>query len=383
MFLRRKRKKGPFVVNQYGVNQPGYSAGASSCSNCGRTINFLTLQCYNCGPRYAPAPIPASRRRSVYYPAGGSGYSVSVCGNCDLPLCQEECRTMTAAYMLLTRCQDCGSMTHQTYASACLYPGFAAPLPTMPGPGAIRSTGLHGYSEQGAPDDWDLAMGTVRGYRWWKIDIPESWAGVRSRDDEGPKKLEDNEVPRMVGANQQEWKPGKIEAKCVKNLGFSAIDRNHEPPEWRTSCGCGFWAYFDKDLRCDEVLYNWQRSTTQGKGWTGIAVFGTVRGSGRVIVGEKGFRSQYAEVESLAIGACSVRELMTWDVQAKEGGPKSYYMDGWGVSSNKVAASDEEVLSRMAMIEDLLGRAYPNARILSSEKALTCLYPPEPGYGKN
>lgn len=237
----------------------------------------------------------------------------------------------------------------------------------------IRSSGMAGYSENGTPDEWDMALGTIRGYRWFKLDIPESWAGVRKRQitagyydvngqpevlDEGPRVLSDEELPGLVGAYGRTWEAAQIEARC-KNYA------HHEPPEWRETCGCGFWGYFDPNLEVNSVL-SWQNSST-GSGWTPLCVFAAIEGSGRVIIGEKGFRSQYAKIEAVCIGKAAVPKLCWWQ-------------DNASCYGQKIMASDDEVYRRLAMIEELLMRRYPGVRVLSSQSTLAALYPPDPNY---
>jgi hypothetical protein len=250
---------------------------------------------------------------------------------------------------------------------------------------------MQGYSEHGTPEDWDMAIGTIRGYRWFKIEIPESWAGVLIRSvrpgyydatgkpdvqDEGMRELADNELPSLFGAYGGQWEDGVNEAKCRRNLATRrGAGFNHEPPEIREACGCGFWAYFDENLPCSQVLSKWQQA---GAGYRGIAVLGCVEGSGRVIVGEKGFRSQYAKIAALTIGQVAVSGLMYWTDPSQSGygrGPGGSY------GNATVQCSDEELYARLAKIEDMLSRKYPSARIVSSEANLRGLFPPDKNYG--
>jgi hypothetical protein len=250
---------------------------------------------------------------------------------------------------------------------------------------------MTGYSEHGTPEDWDLAIGTIRGYRWFKIEIPESWTGVRNRQvrqgyydangklevtDEGMLELSDNELPCLFGAFGGQWDDGVNEARCRRSMATRPGNRfHHEPPEIREACGCGFWAYFDENLPCSQVLSQWSQG---GLGMRGIAVLGCVEGSGRVIVGEKGFRSQYAKIAALTIGQVSVPGLMYWTDTSQTGygrGPGGSY------GAPHVQCSDEELYGRLAKIEDMLSRKYPSARVVSSENNLRGLFPPDKNYG--
>ena len=273
----------------------------------------------------------------------------------------------------------------------------------------ITTTGMQGYSEAGQPEGWDMAVGTVRGYRWWKLAVPESWCGVlRPSGEPGhydvngkpvlpvitPEEFaEMGQLPRLTGAYGCSWADGRNEATCRKRTGLytDRYSAPHEPPEYRESCGCGFWAYWDATLKAETVLPGWSDPRSDRK--INIAVFGAVEGSGRVIIGEKGFRSQYAKITALAIGAVSMPYLVWWAKPAGGGGEFSHEdqygarktyraLGGGGPKPDMVEASPDEVLARVARIEDALTRAYPSARILTSEQNLAAIYPPDNFYGK-
>jgi hypothetical protein len=123
-----------------------------------------------------------------------------------------------------------------------------------------RSTGASGFTEDGVPDDYDVAAGSVLGYRTWQLQ-----KGV------------------LLGAYGGDWPAPATSghryiAKCKKP--------QHDVPDER-SCGCGFWAYW---LPPDEssVTYN-------------HTVIGAIEGSGKIILGENGFRSRYAVIRGLAL----------------------------------------------------------------------------------
>lgn len=165
------------------------------------------------------------------------------------------------------------------------------------------STGLNGFSEEGVPDNWDFAIGEVMGYRWWKLAIPAGMAGYEMAP---VYRVEDHP---LQGANSKSWYNGVNEAACAPSYlwGYTGSNRSfqHEPPEYRESCACGFWAYFDPDIRVEHVLGGLDRAVANNMGeFAQIPVYGVVRGTGRVIIGEKGFRSQYAEILGLAIPDC-------------------------------------------------------------------------------
>lgn len=429
----------------------GSAGGYWRCKSCFRAIAGGT--CSACGPladiEYVTLGGGGAGGSSVgsggagrmlgqaynYVVGGGGGGSGSYvapnmpgCANCGTPIpsgivCSVRCLRNYNPNLVIyaSGCMDCGSGLHPSYNAGCLKAGWATQYLPIPGPlgsmglnaagqpvwdpsgnsvppapvkPKIRSNGLDGYSEEGTPDDWDLAMGAIRGYRWFKIDIPVSWAGIRNRTvqpgyydatgkpsvtDEGMLDLPDSELPSLTGAYSGTWEDGVNEAKCRRTMTTSPSDFKHEPPEVRTACGCGFWAYFDEHLGVDTVLSNWYSPTKDKSLWTGIAVLGCIEGTGRVIVGEKGFRSQYAKVVGLAVGQASVPILMWWQNQSYTG--PGYSTPRYRVQEGKVQCSDAEVLARLVKIEDMLARKYPSARIMSSENTLRSLYPTDKNAG--
>ena len=351
---------------------------------------------------------------------GNPGLSPITCASCGTTIpsgvvCSLDClkKYDTAIYIPMgVGCLDCGSGLAPSYHPGCSQQGRVTGYLPIPGPAGspgltaaqaapqkkpVPFSGMAGYSEAGTPDDWDLELGYIRGYRWFSIKIPESWAGIRRRDvragyydvngkpeinDEGMLDLPDEEIPLLTGAYGGTWQDGVNEAKCSKN--------GHEPPEVRGSgCGCGYWAYFDENLAVSSVLGGWN---TVSNGTVGICVLGCVEGTGRVIVGEKGFRSQYAKIVGLTVGQAAVPDLMWWrsTEYAQDSFGNSYSVapgsSGAGLADfirngsgtpYQVQCSDEEVYNRLARIEDMLGRKYPSARIVSSEDTLRKLMPPD------
>lgn len=271
----------------------------------------------------------------------------------------------------------------------------------------ITSTGMSGFSEKGEPGEWDMAVGEVYGYRWWKIAVPARFAGYMDKSEHG---VEVSPAP-LIGANSQPWKPGKNEAVCTAYrtsvptwddlLAGRARGIVHEPPEYRTACGCGFWAYFDKDLDVDRVLGGLAgKNPNLMSGTVWLPVFGVVKGTGRVIIGTKGFRSQYAEIIGLCVSD-RARQQLSWYIREEKpsrpeyywnnnivramSGPPGWYTDRGYLSSSRDVirqASDKERLYRIATVEALLSTAYPDARIFSDQAALVKYFPPDKNYGR-
>ena len=404
---------GPYAAIEYVASSGSGSSSVNFASASGvgggggggssNAVNRST--CAVCGARIAGGITCPGACNRVLAPG-------ILCRNCAVPIPSGTCCSLAclAIYMPALYiptgggCLDCGSGPAPTYHAGCTqagrltqylptpgpYGSAGSPAPPAPPKKPIPVNGMQGYSERGTPDDWDMAIGTIRGYRWFKIEIPESWAGKRRREirqgyfdatgkpevhDEGPRELSAIELPTLIGAYGGRWEDGVNEAKCRRSMstrpgnGFT-----HEPPEIREACGCGFWAYFDENIQCSQVLSQWQQAQD---GWTGMAILGCVEGSGRVIVGEKGFRSQFAQITALTIGQVAVPQLMYWDT-----GQGGYGMGpGGSYGTPKVQCSDDELYARLAKIEDMLSRRYPNARIMSSEATLRGIFPPDKNYG--
>ena len=254
---------------------------------------------------------------------------------------------------------------------------------------------MSGFTENGPLEkdgDWDLTLGSVRGYRWWNWSIPAYLAGHTLASpcyDFGP----------LIGANNYTWADGKVEAKCDRYAPtwddlLQGHRAEHEVPEYRITCGCGFWGYWPPGVHCSVIG---GVSTLRGHSsatYLRIPVFGSIRASGRVIIGELGFRSQYAQIEALCIPKESAQALTKWHgVREVMDTSFSYVnMASW-VSSPpvysqaryqqaEITASEKEVLARLAVLETALGDLYPSARIVSSQDALVRIFPPEKDYYK-
>lgn len=273
----------------------------------------------------------------------------------------------------------------------------------------IPVAGMSGFSEQGTPENWDLAIGEVYGYRWWKLRVPARFAGYA----EAPEVVLDVKDTRLIGANSKAWDAGRNEAVCTV-VGRTSVPSwddlingrepyEHEPPEIREACGCGFWAYFDQFLPANTHF----PKLGSGKPYRGdgniveIPVFGVIKGSGRVIIGEKGFRAQHAEIVGLCLPELAVSQLSWWTTefqigprgrshdprsstmyQALTGGPGWYDTstdNPFGTETSEAAR--DEVIGRVAYIEALLSTVYPDAKLMSDQEGLRAYYPPDKNYG--
>lgn len=282
--------------------------------------------------------------------------------------------------------------TPPKYATGGLVP--SPPPPSTPAK-RIGTTGMHGYSERGAPEDWDMAAGEVRGYRWWNLSVPPWVVGVGTEEyDEAKRRYFGSlrEPGVLTGANSQPWKPGRNEAVCTRMAFADSQHLMHQPPEVREDCGCGFWAYFSPDLRVGEVLgmspANRPPVTHDGSSYV-IPVFGVIRGTGRVIIGEKGFRSQYAEITGLCVPDEARAYMQRWYAPSSGYARDEYNFgssdtysrwDEYASYRNLGPASPEEEPHRAAAAETLLSEAFPKVKVMSGRETLTKYFPPDKNY---
>jgi len=269
----------------------------------------------------------------------------------------------------------------------------------------IRSSGMQGFSEEGIPAEWDMAIGEVYGYRWWKLTVPASLCGWEEAAG-GPIS------GRLTGANNQSWGSGRQEAECTSSAPYPGWDDllagrpplRHEPPEYRKPCGCGFWAYFDPMLQVDAVLGGMSgQIPVRHRGEAQIPVFGVVRGTGRVIIGEKGFRSQYAEIVGLCV-ADAAKDMLKWTFSTIGRYSEPSRPDDrmsvlrsalrgsmWGTpyaSGGRVSNGTEYVapageatrLFRFATVETILAESYPGAKIFCDQDDMVKYFPPDSNY---
>jgi hypothetical protein len=245
----------------------------------------------------------------------------------------------------------------------------------------VPFTGMAGYSERGAPADWDTAMGEVYGYRWWYLVLSPRVVGYLNGY---LRAVSADRLPGVLyGANNRPWKDGRLEAVCTKSPNFITMSRPefiHQPPETREACGCGFWAYFNKGLYVDRVLPSNFAGPLPYLGSYGavIPVFGVVKGTGRVIIGEKGFRSQYAQIMGLCLPQVAVNQLSWWVKDESQLRTDVWY-DPFSLPDHE-KCSEAEHITRVTEVESTLATGYPSAKIFSSQELLTQYYPPDKNY---
>jgi len=184
---------------------------------------------------------------------------------------------------------------------------------------------MQGFSDRN-PDNWDMAAGTVRGYRWWTVAAPLVPAGFRNHLE-----LTDPFLTRRLPAHvtwSDGWIPdpyrctvqgmhggrwtrglthnngGKYKAECrASPSAIMAVPPSREI--LAPGCGCGFWAYWrDLPVEWDACIPYVRRldprAYQQNDYLVTIPVAGVIEGSGKTVIGDKGFRSEYARITDMA-----------------------------------------------------------------------------------
>jgi len=212
--------------------------------------------------------------------------------------------------------------------------GLVSPAPVSSTFPRGSGSGMTGFAEQAELDfEPEFEMQPVRGLRMWTLTSPDfrqqpdqaAWGSV------------------LCGATGFNWTDDVLEAHC--NNGYSHQVPTDIDKENGVSCGCGFWAYWD----VGGLGANWSLSSS------GLPVVGIIEGYGRVLLGERGFRSQKARIAALA---------PAFDIQAEV-----------SVSWREPDAAEEERIRQMAqshadawmaVIQDRLGQMYPRAAVYAT-----------------
>ena len=228
--------------------------------------------------------------------------------------------------------------------------------------------GMTGFAEQGRQEltgqdkaEIPFAVGSVTGLRQWTLTSPDLAKDPHRADRHWPAAL-------LRGATGYDWPSGTVEAAC--NNGYP----HPSPAEFvdgteKSRCGCGYWAYWDS------AGLSANRFSATGNG---LPVLGVIEGWGRVLIGEKGFRSQKARIIALA---------PAFSIQAEVTPPQNrgLYWDELNFNRiHPIAGESEESAEEaqialkaqqhadawMAVIQDRLGQMYPGARVFATAAGL-------------
>lgn len=230
---------------------------------------------------------------------------------------------------------------------------------------------MTGFSGQSTLD-FDFAVGCVRGLRKWNMPGPTL--------DNDPTSAEKNwpSAP-LRGATGYLWDRGVLEAVC--NNGY-----RHQPPVDRdpntgTACGCGYWAYWTTNALSSHG------SMFTGGGASSLPVVGIIEGTGRVLIGENGFRSQRARIVALAPAFCITGEVAPWYPNPYNDPYRDPRRDpylafgkehrGEEEHAELVRKATQQADAWMGVITDRLGVLYPDARVFATASGMLASVPVE------
>jgi hypothetical protein len=202
---------------------------------------------------------------------------------------------------------------------------------------AVRSNraGVPGFDGAGSKE-FEFAVGSVRGLRQWAFTGQAALDAALAVEADPDITVfgKDYKSLLLTGVTGMAWQPGVNEARCNN-------DRRHEPPVEADArggaCGCGFWGYWAMSDK------TWHERR--------LPVYGIIEGSGRVLIGTKGFRCQKARIIALAPG---------FTVEDPFGSQESRQRsEAW-----------------LAISMDLLGQLYPDARVFATVRGMLACVPP-------
>lgn len=220
-----------------------------------------------------------------------------------------------------------------------------------------NSSGMKGFT--GEPE---LAIGSVQGYRWWKMYLHKQEA--------------------LTGAYGGTWTPGKdvYEAGCSATR-FS-VGGSHTVPD--PNCGCGYWCYWKPD----------SVESVMGADKVGAFFQGVVEGFGVVLIGDKGFRCAKAKLKGLALDTDNLRKQMNesrnsrmvrtpWgkvDFQT-EGAAETHAAITGRTYRDNTPVPEDLITAAAAEIENNLEELYPQAKVFSSLSTMHTYFGLDKNYG--
>jgi hypothetical protein len=247
----------------------------------------------------------------------------------------------------------------------CTCPACVKTVSTLAPPAAPHAprgsgSGMTGFAGAGERD-FGFAVGSVTGLRQWTLDKPDFRGNpLRGEQDWRPDQL--------VGMTGYTWPPGVVEAVC--NNGH-----RHVPPvevlDNGTRDGCGFWAYWDAA----------GLAANRSSPGRGLPVLGVIEGFGRVLLGEKGFRSQKARIVALAPAFTIQAEVSppmpgtpdwnTWtDYPSPGTGPLPAATASQAAYEDVQRQAQQHADAWMAVIQARLGEMYPGAAVFATAAGL-------------
>lgn len=211
--------------------------------------------------------------------------------------------------------------------------GRTAPKPAaLAAPAARKRSGVEGFD--GA---FEFAAGSVRGLRQWTLPLGDFEAIMAGSAPEVKALTFSGSLPLLRGVTGMSWRPGIMKAVCNNYPGYHKPPVEYDPRDDGV-CGCGFWAYWGVEE------YQWHNR---------YQVYGIVEGTGRVVIGTKGFRAEQARIIAL---------VPAFTIEAS-------------APSAELAQARQRADAWMAVIMDLLGCMYPDARVFATLKGMLACVP--------
>ena len=233
------------------------------------------------------------------------------------------------------------------YASGGVIPAFGANYTAAYAPGGLVSApspprgnpqpGMDGFSSR----EFEPAAGVVTGVRWWGLPAPDLTRNPADAERHWPRSW-------LHGARAG-WPAGTDEAVCLQ--GFT-----HPVPE--DDCGDGFWAYW--------TVQPYSMGSS-------LPVLGVIEGSGRVLIGELGFRCQRARIVALHLDSLVPANPPAWQYRYLSGG--LYMVEE--LPAPEPLFSPPWLDAWRAVISDRLGQLYPDAKVYENRDTLLRMHPPD------
>lgn len=151
-----------------------------------------------------------------------------------------------------------------------------------------------------------LVPGTLRGYRCWRYDsVNHEFHPLHVQL--GPWRCPGVTVARC--SSEPEFCADEFTEEEMEQLLGPQLHSNWQVPPPVPGCMCGIYATYSLDT----YRYHLPRPWEFYDGITNAIVHGTIRASGKIVLGDHGFRAQKAEIEALwgrpARAAARVHEL--------------------------------------------------------------------------
>lgn len=129
----------------------------------------------------------------------------------------------------------------------------------------------------------------LRGYRCWRL-------ANREEGKRFPRRAEDARLFPVHADTSPPWEPRRMTASCDKELAGRHERRKHADVRSPVKdCACGFYATYEPRAYRDHLPQIWDMY----EGKDHAFVHGSIIATGRVILGSRGFRAEYAQIEAL------------------------------------------------------------------------------------